>query len=261
MSNHNLIYFLLTYKEEYVPLFSILLESILKYSSKPNYDILIMTHERLVPLIKDIKNLKKFNHDFMLFPEPKDLYQALQLKASIFDYSKINNYKKVLFLDVDIIIQNNINEIFNNLKPKDGILYALHEQNGTHFHKFWSLMKYSKDDIKKFQEHHILSFNVGTMMFSVSPIMKKHHENLRRLMKTSRASHFYEQSYYNHYFNKALSIDTDYFQDKVVIFPISETYYMHPTFIHFAGIGQYEMKQKEMAQYMKILASRKHLKL
>jgi hypothetical protein len=90
--------------------------------------------------------------------------------------------------------------------------------------------------------------------------MKEHHEKLKHLMKTSRASHFYEQSYYNHYFNKALAIDTDYFQNKVVIFPISGTYYPHPTFVHFAGIGNYPMKTEEMGKYLKVLSQKKHLK-
>jgi lipopolysaccharide biosynthesis glycosyltransferase len=258
----NLVYFILTYKTEYIPLFSMLLESICKYScDKPNFDILIITHDVLVPMINEIKNLKKFRHDFMILPEPPDLYSALMLKANIFDYPKINNYNKVLFIDVDIIVQNDINRLFDEFKPKDGVMYAVHEQNGTHFHKFWSLMKYTNEDIKKFMERGIISFNVGTMMFAVTPKMKEHHTQLRKLMKNSRLIHFYEQGFYNHYFNKALASDTDYLQNKVVIFPISGTYYPHPTFVHFAGIGQYEMKTREMTKYLKVLSQKKHTEL
>jgi lipopolysaccharide biosynthesis glycosyltransferase len=193
----------------------------------------------------------------MIFPEPKDLYDALKLKANIFDYPNINNYKKVLFMDVDIIVQNDIAKLFNDFKPKDGILYALHEQNGTHFTKFWSLLKYTREDIKNFYKKNIISFNVGTMLFGVTTKMRIHHENLKKFIKTTE-SPFYEQSLYNYYFNKAFAIDTDFFQNKVVIFPVSGAYYMHPTFVHFAGIGDYLNKTIQMTNYLKILLKNKH---
>jgi lipopolysaccharide biosynthesis glycosyltransferase len=233
-----------------------LLDSIYKYS-KINFDILIMTHESLIPEIRLIKQLTHFNYEFMIFPDQKDLYNALKLKANIFDYPKINQYKKVLFMDVDIIVQNDISRLFDEFKPKDGILYALHEQNGTHFTKFWSLLNYTREDIKDFYKRGIISFNVGTMMFSVTKKMRMHHENLKNLIKTVN-SPFYEQSLYNYYFNKAFAIDTNFFQNKVVIFPVSGAYYMHPTFVHFAGIGNYPMKTIEMTKYSKILSQKKH---
>lgn len=259
--NKNLVFFLLTYKEQYVDLFKLLLKSMDKYSNdKPNFDIVIITHERLVKSIKKITYLKKYTYDFMLFDEPNDLYEALKVKARLYDYEHISTYKKALFIDVDIIVQNDINKLFDEFNPKEGILYALHEQNGSHYNKFWSLLKYSKEDLKMFYEKKIITFNVGTMMFGISPKMHKHFDNLKILVNTEK-SPFYEQSFFNHYFNKSNAIDTNYFQNKVVIFPIIDAYYAHPTFIHFAGIGEYEMKNEQMGKYLEILAKNKHSKL
>jgi len=259
--NKNVIFFLLTYKEQYVKLFEILLKSISKYSNKqPNFDIVIITHDRLIKPIKKIKYLGNYTYDFMTFPEPKDLYEALKVKANFFDYPKIDQYKKALFFDVDIIVQNDLNKLFDEFNPKDGILYALHEQNGSHYHKFWSLLKYTPAELKTFYEKKIITFNVGTMMFAITPKMRKHFENLKHLVNTEK-SPFYEQSFFNHYFNKAQAIDTDFFQNKVVIFPIGDAYYAHPTFIHFAGIGQYEIKTEQMGKYLQILSKNKHAKL
>lgn len=260
MNNKNLVYFILTYKHQYIPLFSMLLEGICKYNnSKVNFDIMIITHQSLLPMIKSIKYLSEFNYEFMLVPDTDDLYTALKYKANIFDYPNIFKYDKVLFLDVDIIVQNSISKLFDEFKPKDGILYAIHEQNGTHYHRFWSLIKYSKDDIKIFNKKGIVTFNSGTMMFKVSPKMEEHFRNLKKLIATSKVKNsFYDQSYFNHYFNKNLSIDTDYLQNKIVIFPISNTYYPYPTFLHFAGIGNYAMKTEEMSKYLKLLTQKKH---
>lgn len=255
----NLLYFILTYDHHYVDMLDMLLKSILLYS-KINFDILIITNERLAPKIDAIKSLKKFKYYYHIVPVVDNLYDALKYKSSIFDFEYINNYDRILFSDVDIIVQNDISILFDSKKTKlmKGVLYAPHESNGTHLHKFWSLMKYSKDELKYFNREGIQSFNVGTMLFMNCKEMRTHFENLNKMMKTSKLPHFYEQSFFNHYFNLKNASDTKLLTDKVVIFPIANTYYSHPIFVHFAGIGMYEYKIAAMTEYLKLLKKNKH---
>lgn len=260
MKHSNLIYFILTFNENYVPLFSMLLQSLLKYSSV-NFDILIITNNTLLPKIKALRPLSRFQHDFHIVPEVETLDKALQYKATVFDYPKLYSYDKIMYMDVDIIVQNDVACVFDELKPEDGILYGSKEQNGTHCHGYWSLMKYRHADIVKFMKNDILPFNVGVLMFKPTKKMQDMFSDVHKMMRTHRGKHFFEQSFFNHYFNKKLASDVSFLSSKITIFPIDKTYYPHPTFMHFAGIGQYENKKKLMKAYLQILVRMNHRKL
>jgi hypothetical protein len=65
-----------------------------------------------------------YNIYFHFINSNSDLY-SLSSRFLVFDYQRIHEYNKILYLDTDILITNNINTIFNlNLENK---LYALME--------------------------------------------------------------------------------------------------------------------------------------
>lgn len=245
---------------DYFHMFSMMLRSIQRFTPAPYaFDVLVITHADCVPR-RTAPELRAFHHDFLLRPRPEGLEGLMFMKADVFEYSGIDRYDKVLMLDVDVIAQGDLNALFAAFRPRAGVLYAPTEQNASHHMYFWSLMRYSRDDIARFCRRDIRPFNAGTMMFAVGPRMRRHHTRLRQLWAQTPASvrRLNEQSFYNHYFNSALASDTAFLTPRVVLFPHADTYYSQATFVHFTGLGEHARKRRQMARYLGILARQQH---
>ena len=112
--------------EKYVEMFLILLESIFIYGNlDTNTCILIYTSTLFM---NKIKESHLFNNEKLKF-EINDNYnnvdKACKSRLDLFNLASIINYNKILYLDTDILIKDNINKVFDVCK--DDILYVLEE--------------------------------------------------------------------------------------------------------------------------------------
>lgn len=123
-------------QEKYVDMFLLLLESIVIYGEMDgNTHILVYTS---TPFMEKIKQSHLFNHEKIKF-EINDTYdgirKACRSRYDIFNLPSITNYDKILYLDTDILVKNNINTVFDVCK--EDILYVLEEGSIDSDSNFW----------------------------------------------------------------------------------------------------------------------------
>ena len=121
----NLIYMCVFYQLEYIKLLNLLIRSISEKANinKETTHILIITSPLFQPLIKkclDIYDLPL--HYYIL--NINTLMDSSCCKLKIFQYDDIDTYKKILYLDTDVLINSDINILFDHDISTDK-LYAL----------------------------------------------------------------------------------------------------------------------------------------
>ena len=129
----NLIYFCAFFDKRILDLLDSLLKSIQRFSNiNEGIDLLLIT----TPDFKDKSNeiIKKYNLNCNIWTiNLTTKFNAHCSRLNIFNYNKINSYSKILYIDIDVLITNDLNNLFN-LQLEDK-LYALKEGNTRHY--FW----------------------------------------------------------------------------------------------------------------------------
>jgi len=133
--NKNLIYACVFHQEQYIDLLELLIKSIsLKANlNKDTTDILIITSPDFLPLIQ--KKLSEYSLPLVYMT--LDLHTKMEAsccKLNIFDYKDLDKYVKILYLDTDVLINSDINVLFN-LEILPGKIYTLEE--GTIGGEWW----------------------------------------------------------------------------------------------------------------------------
>lgn len=161
----NLIYICVFHKQDYIKLLKLLITSIsVKANISEKIDILILTSPSFQPIIQN--ELKEFNLPLYYYIlDLHTLYEAACARLTIFKYNNINKYDKILYLDTDILINSDINVLFN-LELSFEKLYALKE--GVIGHEYWGgklfdFSKYNKD---------LPGFSSGILLFKNSDSIK-----------------------------------------------------------------------------------------
>lgn len=250
--NNNLIYTLVNFNNKYyISMFQIFLKSMILFS-KLTFDLLIITDQKTQNIIASLKELQQFSKvHFIILQDDIDLYHALLRKCDIVLFKDFLKYTKIMYLDCDIIIQKDINILFNIIKAKPNILYAPAE--GTLDGDYWKLNAYTSSDYVYLKKNGIKSFNSGTFIFIPSLIMKKHFINVKNMALSYKGEHYYDQSFLNYYFNINNSSSTKYITNNIVLFPNPTKYYPSKTLLHFAGLGKYKEKVAIMKKYLDML--------
>jgi len=96
-------------------------------------DILIMTDPEFVPWVEEMVSSIGLKVLIMTLESIINVFFSAAARLNIFNYSRINEYDRILYLDTDIIIADDINRIFT--LPIDNKLYAL--QEGTIENEWW----------------------------------------------------------------------------------------------------------------------------
>ena len=148
----NCIFICVFNQEKYVDMFFILLESIFIYGNlDDNTNVLIYTSTSFMNIIKQSH---LFNNK--MYFEINDTYdnidKACKARLDLFDLSSIINYDKILYLDTDILIKDDINKVFNVCK--ENILYVLEEGSIlVDSYDFWGgKTLFTNDEINNFDD-------------------------------------------------------------------------------------------------------------
>jgi lipopolysaccharide biosynthesis glycosyltransferase len=185
-----------------------------------------------------IKNNHLFNDDKIKF-EINDTYntidKACKARLNLFNLPSILNYNKILYLDTDIVVKNNINKVIDVCK-KD-ILYVLEEGNLRHPKDFYGKSLFGNE--LKTYSHTTTAFTSGILLFNncekIKSLFNKINEDIIK-----RPHYFHDQPHivynafkYNLYDNnilKALAVNNDnnIHSDKVIHhFPGHPGIYQH----------------------------------
>jgi hypothetical protein len=200
----NLVYFTVSGDDSYICLLEMCLKSIIKFTPDINFDILFITQENFVDKIRAISCLSNFLAYYHIVESPEDGIAASAQKIQIFKYKNINEYKKILYIDCDIVCVKPICELFNiEFDPK----YIQVASNPTVKLDAWDTnvvffgLGYLKPEHKKYIEtSQVTPFNAGQFMFYNTERMRAHFENIIWLMSVWPGPYFFEQSFMNFYF-------------------------------------------------------------
>ena len=229
-------------------MFFLCLESILVYGNlDTNTDILVYTSTIFMNKIK-----KNYLYNYKIIFEINDIYndidKACKSRLDIFNLSSIIKYKKILYLDTDIIVKDDLNKVFDVCT--ENILYVLEEGEINHDFDFWGKTLFG-NETNDYEDK--TAFTSGILLFNnceeIKNLFTKINEDI-----IARPYYFscYDQPYiiynafkYRLYNNKILKSyvvnnDNNIHSDKVI----------H----HFpGGVGHYQHKMIIMESFLKNL--------
>jgi predicted O-methyltransferase YrrM len=234
-------------QEKYVEMFYLLLESIFIYGNlDDNTHILIYTS---TPFMNMIKNSHLFNSEkirFEINDSYSDIDKACKARLDLFNLSCIKNYDKILYLDTDILVKDDVKKIFN-VCEKD-ILYVLEEGYINCPSEYWGKILFG-DEVNNYNDKS--AFTSGILLFNNCEKIKDLFEKITEDIN-NRPYNFWchDQPYivynsfkYNLYDNKVLKSygvnnDSNIHSDKII----------H----HFPGTpGLYQHKIESMRVFLK----------
>ena len=212
-----LVYYTVGFNPKYIDMLYLSIVSLRKYNTQ---DILIICDEALVETcIEKVKNIKRVT--VVACKDSINAMDSSMKKLLIFDYD-ISKYKKILFVDSDILVDVRLHTVLPNVVD-DGIIYAFPETRNFMFHleKYHSLMDYTVETFKFLVDNKIYPFNCGLFAFLNTPKMKEHFQNIRDMIDNYQGSNYhYEQSFMNVYFNTRKLANTLVFTEKNCIMNI-----------------------------------------
>lgn len=164
----NLIYVSIFHNTSYVNLLKLLVTSINQnaYLDRNTTEILILTSPSIQTLIQ--KELEEFDLPiFYYILDVRTLFGAGCARLHIFKYESISKYDKILYLDTDILLNSNVNTLFD-LDLSSDKLYALEE--GTIGEAHWGSQFF--DLAKTPYNKNMSAFTSGILLFRNSDSMQ-----------------------------------------------------------------------------------------
>ena len=220
----NLVYFTVGYSKEYIDLLKCCIFSIVfNCKDLSNVDFLLITDDKQ-SFDEVSKTFPDLNLNYLVFPKAKDGVEASMNKLKVFEYKNIFKYKKILFLDADIVLNNDVNQIFN-LDIQDHKIYSLtHEGCGYEVHnsKYHNITRYTKEKINRLTKLKIKPFNAGQFLMLSSVGMARHFTNIKYITDLWQKDYFFEQSFLNTYFNYNEAANTSLLEDYFSIYYIAQ---------------------------------------
>jgi Methyltransferase domain/Glycosyl transferase family 8 len=249
----NLVYYTIGRSRNYLPLLKMSIESLRMHT--PQIDIVILCDESLIEecskIIPDVT--------LLVMPDSKSPEDASMHKLQIFDYPDIWKYQAVIFIDSDILVCTDINQLLEGC-VKDDVLYVGTEKESFDLHKsiYYSLCNYTDEELARFEKENIYAMNAGCFAFRPSAVMEMHFSNIIDMIDNHTGDFFYEQSFLNAYFNRLAKSVTDrslLSSDVYKLFPAPTDEY-EGRLLHFCGNpGEADGKLQRMwAMWDRILA-------
>lgn len=242
----NCIFITIFNQEKYVEMSYLILESIFIYGCLlDNTHILIYTS---TPFMNKIKQSHLFNEQkvkFEINDNYNDIDTACKARLDIFKLTSTSNYNKILYLDTDILIKDDINKVFDVCK--DDILYVLKEGEIDNDADYWGKTLFG-NEVQNYADK--TAFTSGILLFNNCRKIKELFEKIKEDMLNR--PHFFscfDQPYivynafkYGLYDNKQL-----------IAFVVNNDMNIHSDKIihHFPGTpGYYHIKINKMTYFL-----------
>lgn len=252
----NCIFICIFNQVKYIDMFLLLLESILLYGNLDNNtNILVYTSTKFMNIIKQHR---LFNNEKIKF-EINDTYdnidKACKSRLDLFNLKTIATYNKILYLDTDIIVKDNINKVFDICK-KD-ILYVLKEGTIDSDTDYWGKTLF-ENEINNYNDKS--AFTSGILLFNNCKNIKNLFIRINEdIIKRPYNLSFYDQPYivynafkYNLYDNNiiqkvAVNNDININSDKVIHhFPGGPGIYEHKIYYMTIFLDKLKMNKYQI---------------
>jgi predicted O-methyltransferase YrrM len=207
-------------QEKYLEMFFLLLESIIIYGELDNTNILVYTS---TSFMNKIKQSHLFNDNIVF--EINDTYdnidKSCKARLDLFNFD-LSNYEKILYLDTDILVKDDINKVFDVCT--EDLLYVLEEGRIDGKENYHGRTLFG-DELDNYKDK--TAFTSAILLFNNCEKIKNLFEAINKDIET-RHHFFYDQPYivynafkYNLYNNKVLKSlvvnnDHNIHSDKVI---------------------------------------------
>jgi predicted O-methyltransferase YrrM len=173
-------------------MFYLLLESILIYGNlDDDTHIVVYTSTEFMNMIRQ----SHLYHKKIVF-EINDTYTSIDLackaRLDLFELPRISNYDKILYLDTDIIIKDDINRVFEICN--EDILYTLQEGSITAKEDYWGRSLFGNEIT---QYKNTSAFSSGILLFNNCKPIQCLFENIKKdIIERPRKFECYDQPYF-----------------------------------------------------------------
>lgn len=216
----NLIYYSVGGDLSYLSLLETSVASILEKSPTKDFEFLFICPQSWQDEISNFPCLQSFPYHFHTIIDSKDGVEISKNKTRIYEFSEVDDFGKILFLDADIIAVKDVVEIFNE-SLEEGKLHTAYSEGilnlESHLKPYHGLCFLNEQRYKNICDNNQIAFNAGQFLFLNSARMRQHFYNLRWLMKVWPGEYFFEQSFINHYFCVYNLTEHTVFNNKVKI--------------------------------------------
>ena len=246
----NCIFLCVFHNPKYLHLLQLLLHSIELYGNmSSDTSIVIYTCSEFEKIIHNFSF--SFEIVIVIHNEYKTVEQSCRARLDLFNIPYIQHCERILYLDTDILIINDIAPIFN-LCQSDHI-YALEEGTMKTHDPYWDYYGktlFTTEEVGKYE--HRTAFSSGIMLFPNTQKIKSLFRTISRDIKKRPICKF-DQPYIVHHALKQNMIDNQSLIPYAILF---NDYNILPpqrtmTFIHFAGgVGVYQHKAHNMLQFL-----------
>jgi hypothetical protein len=170
-----LVYMCVFHNKDYLDLLRILLTTLKFYSKTDSIDFLVFTSYDFEPMVSEMSNMLKIPVYVKLF-EFTTIQQAACARLHIFEYEDIGSYEKILYIDTDIIIQNDLTKLLES--DIEDRIYAMRE--GTIEHEYHGGWFFDFNTINK----DIIGMNSGILLFKNSETIRGIFHDIQAHIKT-----------------------------------------------------------------------------
>lgn len=249
--SRNLVYCCVFYNKDYFRLLDLLLKSLKMYSSKGDFDFLVITQKQFEPLVKEIGrtldlDLKTFCLEF------STIFQAACARVFIFDYPEIQAYEKLLYIDTDILIKAPLDPVFQLLDGAKDVLYGIESGTIESLNFGAQFFNFSKIDKS------LTGINSGTLLFLNSIQMKSLFQRIREHLEFFTQSgkqppYCMDQPFINFHAIKDNLYDNQILNPHVSLFENNDTVdnYTTSSICHFSfPIGNFGHKYNRMCEFL-----------
>ena len=140
------------------------------------------------------------DYSFHIVDDTDDGIQVALNRFNIFDFSNIDEYSNVMYLDADIIINDDINSLFN-VSVNDKLNTAYNENITKSWLNLYTSLKWlPAGDPFLSNSLSSVGFNSGQYVFKNTDSMKQHFTNLRWLVSVWPGEYFTDQAFMCTYF-------------------------------------------------------------
>ena len=263
MKKKNLIYTGCFFNETYVRMLDLLFESIIKYG-KINFKktrILVMTDNTLESKVKKLYEKYKLRGDILILKNITNVFESCCARLHIFKYPVLHKYKKIIWLDCDILITNNLSNILK-YEPQEKLYVA---SEGNTFHQYWGRWLY---DYNKEYNPEKTGFTTAVLLFNNCEKMKTFfhtiNKSINELSNSDKWNHArfpLSTACWDQPFIVYHAIKNNMYEQKLQEIIINNpTTYEGFTVAHFAAMKGLWLekklpKHKRMKEYMKICNS------
>lgn len=236
----NLIYFSAFGDPGYIDLAKPLIKG-LKNQPYKNFDLLFITDRKTKKKIEKIKELSEFNVHYFIKGKITDPVESSMQKLKIYEFEKIREYKKILFLDLDILVVGDLSRVFEEKIHPNFIYSAIHKfSQNIHRTSYHTIQQYTDTHLEMLSRLNIFPFNAGQFLFINTSTMKKHFNNINNFIKKWDGKYFFEQSFMNTYFNTLRISNVFKFKDQFCFISINsgdKHNILNPdsVFVHYMG--------------------------